>query len=104
MGLGRPSKSFTITTNTKEPKVEFPTVEYEGEPYPSLEWYDPQDMLISDSDRKFPVKSTQNVTILTIRYPKLTDTGNYTLKVHNVFVEKTIHFQLIVEGESTSKA
>lgn len=92
-----------LAANKKEVKW---FVKFSGHPVPTLVWRDIHGHPIAWStvnDRNNPeskyeaIQDTRSTT-LKIRYPKINDSGNYTLYANNGKMQKEQKFQLLVKG------
>lgn len=80
-------------------------VKFKGHPKPTLVWRDNFNREISMLSKKvkggkYKVTTTDDYTILKIRYLELQDSGFYTLKAFNDLITTEKKFQLVVKGLS----
>ncbi|KAG4073862.1 hypothetical protein HA402_014067 [Bradysia odoriphaga] len=102
-----PSGTYKIEISSSRPQAVWKVI-FKGHPKPTLVWYDNFGREItklgsSDKTAKYETNTTNDYTILKIRFLELKDSGFYTLEAFNGILSTQKKFELVVKERPSVK-
>lgn len=97
-----PSGQYKIEISSSRPQAVWRVIT-KGHPKPTLVWYDNfgreiTKMGTAEKTDKYDINTTNDFSILKIKYLELKDSGKYKLKAYNGLVSTEKEFELVVKG------
>lgn len=105
--INEKTNKYVLDLPANKPEAKW-YADYAGYPTTTIVWRDPNQneipwTQIDKKDNKIVAMLENSSTILKIRYPKISDSGTYTLYARNERMEKKQEFKLFVKGEQESR-
>lgn len=105
--INEPSGTYKIEISSSKSAAVW-RVKYKGHPKPTLVWYDNFDreitkLMSNEKTEKYETNTTNDYTILKIKFLELKDSGFYTLRAYNGLVTAEKRFELVIKGTSIRK-